>query len=380
MFGGLTPQQFLAKHWQKRLGFFPGAFADFVSPVTPDELSGLACDSDVESRLVTGTQSSRVALEHGPVTEEQFRRLPEQGWTLLVQDVDKLVPNMAGLLAHFRFLPDWRIDDVMVSYAAVGGSVGPHTDDYDVFLLQAQGRRRWQLGEHFNPTLRDDCDLRVLKEFSPEREIIAEPGDLLYLPPNVAHHGVALEPALTLSIGFRAPEQRELVLAFVEELADRARRDRRFTDADRLTTSAPATVATSDLDQLRRLLREGIEASDTQLDDFLGRYLTQPKPHRQLGEGQESALAPTQIAEQLASGKSLVRGLGSRWLAREHESLPRWFIDGYAVPSMADDTGWLMELASGRPLGGGSLGRDTQRAALLQRLLEQGSVRWAEDD
>jgi 50S ribosomal protein L16 3-hydroxylase len=292
VFGSVSSAHFLDVYWQRAPLSFAAALPGYESPLTPEELAGLACEEEVESRLVLGHVGSRFRLEHGPFEAKRFERLPKRDWTLLVQDVDKHVPEVARLLDRFRVLPDWRIDDIMVSYAVPGGSVGPHTDQYDVFLFQVQGRRRWQLSERFSPELRADCDLKVLARFEPERELVAEPGDILYLPPNVAHFGVALDEALTFSIGFRAPDQRELVAAFGRELAVEAKEGQRFGDPGRGLARDPSELADADLASLRALLRDGLARSDVELDGFIGRYLTRPKPHLELARDE---ITPSEV-------------------------------------------------------------------------------------
>jgi len=202
---------FLRDYWQKRPLLVRGAFAPWVNPIAPDDLAALACDDDVESRLITQKREDW-RVEQGPLPEDRFGRLGRMPYTLLVQAVNLYVPEVAALIAPFRFVPDWRIDDVMVSYASDGGGVGPHFDQYDVFLIQGLGRRRWQVGGHgadactdATPLLPHD-DLRLLADFRPVEEWVLEPGDMLYVPPRVAHNGVAVgTDCMTYSVGFRAP-------------------------------------------------------------------------------------------------------------------------------------------------------------------------------
>jgi len=377
VFGPLSPSQFLERHWQRSPALFTAALPGFRSPISPDELAGLACEEDVESRLVEGDVGSRFRLEHGPFDEARFERLPPRDWTLLVQDVDKHVPAVAALLEPFGFLPDWRVDDIMVSFAAPGGSVGPHTDEYDVFLLQAQGRRRWQLSERFEPALRADCDLKVLQRFEPEREIVAAPGDILYLPPNVAHFGVALDEAMTFSIGFRAPDQRELAGALLRELAERPRGGRRFGDPGRTPTPSRTEIAAADLATLRELVRSGLALSDAELDLFLGRYITRNKPNLEL-PGQ--ATRPSDVQRRLERGDALLRRQGSRWaeLVRGDEL---WVLaEGHEQRLDVGQRPWLARLLAGDELGAESLAGDPRIAGWLATWLEHGALEWRGDD
>ncbi|MBT8136612.1 MAG: cupin domain-containing protein [Gammaproteobacteria bacterium] len=210
---------FLAQHWQRTPLYLPQALADFSLP-DADELAGLACDDDVESRLVF-SPPNRWQVQHGPFAADTFAQLPETGWTLLVQDVDKHLPDVARLLDDFSFLPRWRIDDIMISFAAPGGTVGPHVDEYDVFLLQVTGSRTWQTGPADGACL-PDLPLKVLAKFDPQQSWQLQPGDMLYLPPGIAHHGLGDRECITCSIGFRAPSMAEMTLRRAEHAAGRA--------------------------------------------------------------------------------------------------------------------------------------------------------------
>ena len=247
---GMSPAHFLRDYWQKHPLLIRNAFADFSNPVAPDDLAGLACEELALARIaIHEPQADRWALRNGPFAEDDFAKLPKTHWTLLVQDVDKWDSDVAALLPHFSFLPSWRTDDVMVSYAADGGSVGAHVDQYDVFLLQGLGRRRWQIdmrvprksphvpvrtSQFTADDFRDDTELKLLRAFTPTDEWTLEPGDMLYLPPGVPHHGIAIGECMTYSIGMRAPSQAELLVDFAETLAERIPETARLTDPDLL--------------------------------------------------------------------------------------------------------------------------------------------------
>src|SRR5690606_10284937 len=232
---GMPPADFLRDYWQKRPLLVRNAFPGFESPLSPEDLAGLACEELALSRIVMhDRERDRWQLRTGPFPEELFPTLPHHDWTLLVQDVDKWDADVAALLPQFGFLPRWRIDDVMVSFAAPGGSVGAHVDQYDVFLLQAQGHRRWQIDAGDNPPLafRDDVELKLLREFHPTHDWVLGPGDMLYLPPGVPHHGVAEDACLTFSVGMRAPSAAELLGDYVDTLAAEADEALRYRDPD----------------------------------------------------------------------------------------------------------------------------------------------------
>jgi 50S ribosomal protein L16 3-hydroxylase len=280
LLGGLSPRQFLRDHWQQRPLLVRQALPGFESPLPPEELAGLACEAAVISRLVQERGGEGPwAVRHGPFEEDDFLTLPETHWTLLVSDAEKHLPELRDYLEPFRFIPDWRMDDLMVSYAAPEGSVGPHVDEYDVFLLQAHGRRRWQIST--SPSAPDNVlpglDLRILREFEPEEEWILEPGDMLYLPPGVAHHGVALEPCMTWSVGFRAPAWRDLIAAWVDARYEALPANRRYGDRELEIQDNPGEITTDALARLMAGMREAMGMNDAALARWLGCHLTEPK-------------------------------------------------------------------------------------------------------
>ena len=225
---------FLREHWQKKPLLIRNAFRDWQNPLEPNELAGLACEEEMESRLICQTESGW-EMEQGPLAEERLAGLGESHWTLLVQAVDHHVPAVADLIAPFRFIPNWRIDDVMVSLAADQGGVGPHFDQYDVFLIQGLGRRRWQIGPSCDADtlLLAHDDLKLLSAFAATEEWVLEPGDILYVPPGIAHNGVAVGPdCMTYSVGFRAPSRSDLLGHYVDDVLDGIPDDELYRDPD----------------------------------------------------------------------------------------------------------------------------------------------------
>lgn len=225
-FRDLTPQDFLTHYWQKKPLVLRSAIPNFIPPLSPDELAGLAMEEDLESRIIIQTPGQPVewTLKRGPFSEKEFEQLPLSHWTLLVQGVDRVVPEVAALLDHFNCLPQWRFDDVMISYATNHGGVGPHYDHYDVFLYQAQGRRKWYLTtkDCVDSNYQENLELRIMKTFDTEMELTLEAGDLLYLPPHVGHHGVSLsEDCMTYSFGYRSYQTQELWDSLGEYMAAR---------------------------------------------------------------------------------------------------------------------------------------------------------------
>jgi 50S ribosomal protein L16 3-hydroxylase len=278
--GALPVGEFVARYWQQRALCIRQLLAGFASPVGAEALFALAADPDVESRLVT-RRGGRCQLRHGPFEAADLPPRRRADWTLLVQGVDLHDAAVAALAARFRFLPAARFDDVMISFATDGGGVGPHVDQYDVFLLQAQGRRRWRIARDFDPALVEGLPLKVLANFRHEQEWILEPGDALYLPPGVAHEGVAVGECLTISIGFRLPPWQEVVDAWQDRqarlLSETGTPDARVPDATRRPTAAPARLPAGMVEavarELRRLAPSRREAGRTLLE-----HLTEPKP------------------------------------------------------------------------------------------------------
>lgn len=258
--GHLSTEEFLAEYWQQKPLLIRQAFPQFQSPLSPDELAGLACDTDTARLVLEKGGKSPWEVRHGPLRKKDFAKLPASHWTVLVNDIEKLLPEFAEIIEPFRFIPDWRIDDLMISYAVEGGSVGPHVDAYDVFLLQAQGQRRWQIStqtctaDNFIP----DIDLRIMQSFSAEQEWVLEPGDLLYLPPDLPHYGVALGECMTYSIGFRAPSRADLLEDLLGQLLEQPEMQTRFRDPKRRLQADPTELALADLEGLTEFVLQAL--------------------------------------------------------------------------------------------------------------------------
>lgn len=276
MLGGQTARAFLRRYWHKEALLVPAALPRFSPLLTRDQLFALAARDDVQSRLVQ-RRRGRYMQHDGPFRRATFARLPARNWTLLVQGVNLWHDGADALLRRFAFIPYARLDDLMVSYAVPGGGVGPHCDSYDVFLLQAAGRRRWRYGRQQHQTLVSGAPLRILRDFTPQQEATLAAGDMLYLPPDCAHDGVALDECMTYSIGFRAPSSQELAEAFVDHLRDALAVPGRYADPDLRPTATPARIDPA----MQRRAARTLAAIRWNADDvarFLGRYLTEPAP------------------------------------------------------------------------------------------------------
>ncbi len=277
--GGLD--NFLAEYWQRKPLLIRQALPGFTSPLQADELAGLALEEDIESRLIIESKASPYwSLQCGPFDDDSFQSLPPSHWTLLVQAVDQWVPEVHDLLSHFDFLPQWRVDDIMLSYAADQGSVGPHYDQYDVFLLQGEGQRRWRLGQHcdINTPMLKGPELRIVDNFEQSEEWLLEPGDMLYLPPGLAHWGIAEGECMTYSIGFRAPSATELLSDLATELLSQNNAANELVYRDPSLTKAMAKGAIDEgfIDEVRNLLLRQLDNKE-QLAQWFARFMTTRK-------------------------------------------------------------------------------------------------------
>ncbi|MCH8178382.1 MAG: cupin domain-containing protein [Proteobacteria bacterium] len=379
LLGGLTPRTFMRRHWQKKPLLIRNAVPGAQPPLDRASLFALAGQEDVESRLIVqqrfapvkapakaaakassaGPADAGWSLQHGPFARRALPPLQQPGWTLLVQGLDLHVPAAHELLQRFRFVPDARLDDLMISYATEGGGVGPHYDSYDVFLLQVHGQRRWRIGRLKDDSLQPDVPLKILSNFEPEHEYLLEPGDMLYLPPMWAHDGIAQGECMTCSIGFRVPEAtelaREVLIRFVEELDSEAPR-RLYRDPKQDATDTPGLVP----EALEHFAAEAIERLLKDRDGLrsaLGEILTEPKP-RVWFEG----------------GESLPEGVGVRLNARTRMVYDgqRVFANGESWRAAGQDARMLRELADQRWLSARTVAR---ASTALRELLDQ----WSED-
>jgi 50S ribosomal protein L16 3-hydroxylase len=275
--GNIGVGRFMREYWQRRPLLIRAALAGFVPPVGRARLFALAAREDVESRLVT-RRAGRWSLRHGPFSRRALPPLTRPAWTLLVQGIDLADAGARDLLSLFRFIPDARLDDLMASYATDGGGVGPHADNYDVFLLQAQGRRRWRISDQRALGPQPGQPLKLLRGFRATREWLLEPGDLLYLPPGVPHDGVAEGECITYSIGFRAPAWAELLDPWLAGFAEHARIGGRYADPGQQPVSRPAELPAAMVTRVHAALSRARPAR-TDTERFLLEYLSEPKPH-----------------------------------------------------------------------------------------------------
>ena len=378
MLGGLTPSEFLRDYWQKKPLVIRQAFPGFQCPVSPDELAGLACEEGVESRIVIENEDGKPwQLHNGPFSEDRFRQLPSEDWTLLVQGLDHWVPEIADLLEHFRFVPNWRLDDIMASYAPKGGSVGPHYDQYDVFLLQAQGHRRWTFGghcDHTSPRV-EGTPLRILSHWEGEETVVLTPGDMLYLPPGIGHHGVAEDDCITLSVGFRAPTIDDILTGYTDFLCSQADAAEHLNDPDLQVQANPGTIASGVIDRLAAIIREKLD-DRRQLALWFGQYATAPK-NMDIVVPADQPASDADIAEAIRAGEQLRWNEGSRFAYHELDDETALFVDGEQYLLRGDARPLAPLLCAGARIDMTALQtfcEDSALLGLLTTLYNQGSI------
>ncbi len=381
LLGGLTVRQFLSEYWQRKPLLVRQAFTDFESPISPDELAGLSLEEEVESRLIIEHGERPWELRRGPFEESLFSQLPERDWTLLVQAVDQFVPEVAELLEPFRFLPSWRIDDLMISFAAPGGGVGPHYDNYDVFLLQAHGHRRWRIGQFCDSDspLLEHPDLRILADFQQTDEWVLEPGDMLYLPPRLAHFGTAEDDCMTFSVGFRAPSTAEVLTHYTDFIAQFLSDEERYADASLAPSEDPSRIDEDAVRRLRALITEQL-SDDRLLLTWFGQFMTEPK-YPELVAGDEQ-LEPEDFLQALDEGAVLLRNSAARLAWAEVDLGVLLFASGQSRLLPAELKPLLQLICNAEALHQDNLSpwlEDEQARTLLVELVKQGSLEFDHD-
>ena len=382
---GMPAERFLRDYWHKRPLLIRNAFPGFETPVQPEDLAGLACEEGILARLISLDKATGIwDVRTGPFQEEDFPGLPHHDWTLLVQDVDKWDADVRELLEQFRFLPRWRVDDIMISFAATGGSVGAHVDHYDVFLLQAQGERRWMIDASVAmgkpaPDLgfQDDVALKLLRQFDPTHEWVLSPGDMLYLPPLVPHHGVAENACLTFSVGMRAPSSAELIGDYLDTLIADADDAMRYHDEDLTVPQDPNEIDARAMERAVEALN-ALRMNDPDLvGDWFGRFIT---TYRAAGDVMPPPDAPSRIEMEwdLQQGARLLRHPFSRFAWRRRSKGATLFCNGvdYVLPVKEAQQLAALESLDGTTYGALSeAGRDAVMA-----LTAQGHYQLALDD
>jgi 50S ribosomal protein L16 3-hydroxylase len=374
--------RFLRDYWQKKPLLIRNPWTQWANPLAPDDLAGLACEAEVESRLIVQTGTER-AVENGPFAEARFAQLEQKCWTLLVQAVDHHVPEVSELLAPFRFIPNWRIDDVMVSYATDGGGVGPHFDQYDVFLIQGLGTRRWRVGQRCDAqsALLPNDDLRLLADFEATDEWLLEPGDILYVPPGIAHDGVAVgDDCMTYSIGFRAPSRSELLGHYVDDVLDGLSDDDRYADPDLAAQTNSGEISAAALGALHAMITEKL-GDKAAFARWFGTYNSTRK-YPEIDWSPDEPAGAEQLRSWIANGEPLTRNPASRFsFMRQDGDAVLLFVDGECFETSGKAAAFAEILcAQDDMIIDVALTQSKPIMALLVQLCNQGSIAFAQED
>jgi len=369
---GMSPARFLRDYWQKRPLLIRNAFPGFQPPLQPDDLAGLACEEGALARLIVHDEKrDRWHVNSGPLQEADFAKTPDSHWTLLVQDVDKWDADVAALLDHFDFLPSWRVDDVMVSYAEPDGGVGAHVDQYDVFLLQGLGQRHWAISDDplAPKAFRPDIELKQLAQFEPTHEWLLEPGDMLYLPPGVPHDGIAFGgPCMTFSIGMRAPSQAELTGDLADYIAEQLPEELRYTDPDLSPAKAAGEIDRAALQRLQHALPFAAALREDLLRDWFGRFITRYR-NAQIPAAPAKPLTAAALAKRLDGGAQLLRHPWTRLAWSRGKAGCTLFASGQAYPATPELARQLCEQRAFQPAALDSAGLE-----LLLALVNDGHL------
>jgi 50S ribosomal protein L16 3-hydroxylase len=334
--GNISKEQFLKEYWQKKPLLIRQAYPNFEPLIPADELAGMSLEEEIESRIIMENgPDSPWQLISGPFQEETFGSLPEDKWTLLIQGVDQWVPEAADLLQDFNFIPNWRIDDLMISFATDGGSVGPHYDQYDVFLLQAEGQREWRIGQMCSEhdAFLKETKLRLLAKFEETERWLLEPGDMLYLPPRLAHYGISQGNGQTYSIGFRAPSQSELMHSLVDQIDASSNEDQRYGDPGLALQTHSGEINEAALQQVRDFMIQAL-ADPVLLSDAIGKLMTEAKYPQERDEEDEKG-KDTYLASDLKydlQATDIQRELHSRFAFNKNEDSISFYAGGKVYP------------------------------------------------
>jgi 50S ribosomal protein L16 3-hydroxylase len=385
LLGGLTRQQFLGEYWQKKPLLVRQAIPDAAGLSNPDELAGLSLEDEIESRILIGAEKSSESqwqLKHGPFDDKNYHSLPEDEWTLLVQAVNFYLPQFTPLISQFDFLPKWRIDDVMASYAAPGGSVGPHFDNYDVFLIQGHGQRHWKIGQHCdeNSTLQEHPDLRLLKDFDTQEEWILEPGDMLYLPPRVAHFGVAIDSCITYSLGFTSPSTSQVAEYFCDDVLERDLSSKRYVDPPLAAQTPSGALNKNAIQQFKHMLIEELDKPEV-LSDWLARMISEPK-YSDYNPAENDSLSDDNFLSLLDNDEPLYRDEASRFIFTEDEdNTISLYINGcqYSHPDCPELVFYLCNELILKPASLRPLLHNTKIISWLNQLYNSGYLYFSEE-
>ncbi|OCH35090.1 cupin domain-containing protein [Aliivibrio fischeri] len=369
-------QEFLSEYWQKKPVIIKGGFENFQDPVTPEELAGLTLENDVDSRFISNANNEWKA-EHGPLSEDLYETLGETNWSIIVQAANHWHEGAAELFKPFKQMPNWLFDDIMISYSVPHGGVGPHIDQYDVFIIQGQGKRHWRVGDigEYQEEHRHSA-LKQITGFEPIIDQILEPGDILYIPPGFPHDGYALEPSMSYSAGFRSPKEQELISNFADFIIENEKGDVHYHNPELSTQSHGSEITTRSFEDLKAMMLSAMSDEQT-LKQFMGEYLSNSRHHLNIIPDSEKWTA-AELLNYLHSGQALIKVAGVRSFYHEVESCEEnmtLFIDGesYVFPlKMKNDVVTLCEANEITQNNIGQLLLDPHSVANLLQLVNIG--------
>ncbi|MEM5527320.1 cupin domain-containing protein [Gammaproteobacteria bacterium AS21] len=376
--GDLSVSQFLSEYWQKKPVVIRNAIANFEPIIEADELAGLACEEEVESRLIINSADqdpTKVSLKHGPLAESDFNELPASHWTLLVQAVDHYHPQASELLSLFDFIPQWRTDDLMISYSTTGGGVGPHYDNYDVFLLQASGQKEWQYGGLFdeNSSRQESAELLLLADWQAEHTVTLNPGDILYIPPKVGHSGIALsDDCTTYSVGFRAPSHAEILTHFSDFVSHDLSSGLRYTDPDLQPQEHSAQITKQSIEHVKTVLQQYIDQPGL-IEQWFGCYMSE---HKYAEQQQSFHLENSveEIIEAIQQGDTLYKIPGTRLAFQYDEQTPgntmMFFINGMCCQIAQEQQSFVLALCQSDEVVISDIASSPERLKLMANLIK----------
>ncbi len=382
--GGLTAEEFLAEYWQKKPLFVKNAFPNFEDPLSADEIAGLAFEAFIPSRFIFEEGGERPwQLKMGPATEEDFASLKDKKWMLVVNDVEKNLPELKAITAPFQFISNWRLDDLQVSLGEDEGNVGAHWDDYDVFLIQGMGQKKWQIS--YAPVSEDDfmkgVDIRLIENFKADEEWIVEPGDMLYLPPRIGHYGVNIGRSVTWSVGFRAPKHQEMFRDFIEMKFDEIAEDARYSDPDKKVSVNYGELSDDAIDRVVKVIEEGLRTNRDDIAKWFGTFITEPKMY-QSPELLEEKLSVDDLIEFLDDGGALEVHPGLTCIHRQIGQEHYLFAGGHSYVLPCDQSGLIQVMMNAEFLDfedlEAYLGSDIERQFITQ-LVNEGVLIMEED-
>ena len=378
--GEMPYNQFLAEYWQKKPLLIRNALPMASSPVSAEVLAGLACEEEIESRIVIQHQPEKGwELKHGPFKESDFSTLPNSNWTLLVQAVDHWDSEAAKFLEQFAFIPRWRIDDLMVSYACDGGGVGPHYDNYDVFLVQTSGKRKWEIGGIYNEDapLLENLPVSILSDFNATESWVLEPGDILYVPPGFAHNGIAEgNDCITCSVGFRAPSHSEILREYTDFIGENLSESMRYEDPDLLTQKNTGEISAQTIEKIQHILQK-YTGDKKSISNWFGHYITSPKYAQESGtfsQVSEKTFTLGDLKTHLDSGKFIFRNESSRFAFKAIDNNLVLFVDGESFDISSDLNPLIEILCNKIKLSKQDITLTDENISLLLKLLQRGTL------